>query len=75
MPLPTQKEMKTTWEAKMKNGAKSNSDRIWDRDEVHEIYQSWRKVFNEYDPPLTYVCLLWWSMLIAYTGADKQSCC
>ena len=49
--------MKITWEAKMKNGAKSNSDRIWDRDEVHEIYKSWRKVFNEYDPPLTYVHL------------------
>lgn len=47
--------MKITWEAKMKNGAKSNSDRIWDRDEVHEIYKTWRKVFNEYDPPLTYV--------------------
>jgi alpha-glucosidase len=24
-----------------------------DRDEVHEIYREWRKVFNEYDPPLT----------------------
>jgi alpha-glucosidase len=46
-------EMKATWDAKMKNGAKPNSDRIWDRDEVHEIYKSWRQVFNEYDPPLT----------------------
>jgi alpha-glucosidase len=26
-----------------------------DRDEVFEIYKDWRKVFNEYDPPLTYV--------------------
>ncbi|MDT7513455.1 glycoside hydrolase family 13 protein [Bifidobacterium sp. H1HS10N] len=25
---------------------------LWDRDEVHEIYRSWRKVLNEYDPPL-----------------------
>src|SRR3954465_15933285 len=24
---------------------------LWDRDEVHEIYAEWRKVFNEYDPP------------------------
>ncbi|MCT6836305.1 MAG: glycoside hydrolase family 13 protein [Bifidobacteriales bacterium] len=25
---------------------------LWDRDGVHEIYRSWRKVFDEYDPPL-----------------------
>lgn len=25
---------------------------LWDRDEVHEIYRGWRRVFNEYDPPL-----------------------
>ena len=24
---------------------------LFDRDEVHEIYQSWRKIFNEYNPP------------------------
>lgn len=24
---------------------------LWDRDEVHEIYHEWRKVFNEYQPP------------------------
>ena len=52
-PLPTQKEMRANWDAKMQNGAKSNSDRIWDRDEVHEIYKTWREVFNQYDPPLT----------------------
>ena len=57
-PLPTQKEMKATWDAKMQNGAERNSDRIWDRDEVHEIYKTWREVFNQYDPPLTYVSLL-----------------
>jgi alpha-glucosidase len=27
------------------------SDPLFDRDEVHEIYRQWRKVFNEYDPP------------------------
>ena len=36
-------------------GAKSNLHPLWDRDEVHEIYKDWRKVFNEYDPPLTSV--------------------
>ena len=30
-----------------------NSHPLWDRDEVHEIYAVWRKVFNEYNPPLT----------------------
>lgn len=29
---------------KMKNGAPSNIDPQWDRDEVHEIYKEWRKV-------------------------------
>jgi len=25
---------------------------LWDQDEVHEVYASWRKVFDEYAPPL-----------------------
>jgi alpha-glucosidase len=25
---------------------------LFDRDDVHEVYRSWRKVFNEYEPPL-----------------------
>ena len=24
---------------------------LWDRDEVHDIYAEWRRVFDEYDPP------------------------
>ena len=24
---------------------------LWDRDEVHDIYAEWRRLFNEYDPP------------------------
>jgi alpha-glucosidase len=28
---------------------------LWDRDEVHEIYAQWRRVFDEYDPPRTAV--------------------
>ena len=32
---------------------------IWDRDEVHDIYAEWRRVFNEYDPPRTAVAEAW----------------
>jgi alpha-glucosidase len=30
-----------------------------DRDDVHEIYAEWRKVFNEYEPPRTAVAEAW----------------
>lgn len=30
--------------------AADGSDPLWDRDEVHMIYRSWRKLFNEYMP-------------------------
>jgi alpha-glucosidase len=26
-------------------------DDLFDRDEIHDIYKSWRKIFNQYDPP------------------------
>nr|WP_227996691.1 glycoside hydrolase family 13 protein [Glycomyces albidus] len=32
---------------------------LWDRDEVHDIYASWRSVFNEYDPPRIAVAEAW----------------
>ncbi|MDZ5078584.1 glycoside hydrolase family 13 protein [Nesterenkonia sp. HG001] len=32
---------------------------IWDRDEVHEIYAEWRRVFDSYDPPRTAVAEAW----------------
>ncbi|MBR7677401.1 DUF3459 domain-containing protein, partial [Streptomyces daliensis] len=32
---------------------------FWDRDEVHEIFRGWRKVFNEYDPPCVAVAEAW----------------
>ncbi len=35
------------------------SDDLFDRDEVHDIYRSWRKVFNEYDPPRMAVAEAW----------------
>ena len=31
------------------------SDPLYDRNEVHEIYQEWRAVFDSYDPPRTAV--------------------
>ena len=31
------------------------TDPLFDRDELHAIYSSWRAVFNEYDPPRTAV--------------------
>ncbi|WP_152354060.1 glycoside hydrolase family 13 protein [Brachybacterium subflavum] len=32
---------------------------LWDRDEVHEIYAEWRRVFEEYSPPRTAVAEAW----------------
>ena len=31
----------------------------WDRDEVHEIYQSWRAIADSYDPPRIFVAEAW----------------
>jgi alpha-glucosidase len=35
------------------------SHRYYDRDEVHEIYAEWRRLFNEYDPPRIAVAEAW----------------
>ena len=35
------------------------TDPIFDRDEVHEVYADWRRVFNEYDPPRVAVAEAW----------------
>ena len=40
----------------MKN---DGTDDLFDRDEVHEIYKTWRQVFNEYDPPRVAVAEAW----------------
>ncbi|MGN6742441.1 MAG: glycoside hydrolase family 13 protein [Amnibacterium sp.] len=32
---------------------------LFDRDDVHEIYRGWRRVFDEYDPPRTAVAEAW----------------
>jgi alpha-glucosidase len=36
------------------------TDPLYDRDEVHEIYRSWRAVFEEYDPPRMAVAETWY---------------
>ncbi|WP_432564992.1 glycoside hydrolase family 13 protein [Kineococcus sp. SYSU DK003] len=33
--------------------------RFFDRDEVHDIYVEWRRLFDEYDPPRTAVAEAW----------------
>ncbi|HEY7854402.1 MAG TPA: glycoside hydrolase family 13 protein [Aquiluna sp.] len=35
------------------------TDPIFDRDEVHEVYARWRKLFNQYDPPRVAVAEAW----------------
>ncbi|MCU1404616.1 MAG: alpha-amylase [Glaciihabitans sp.] len=35
------------------------SDPLWDRDDVHEIFEEWRTVLNEYDPPRSAVAEAW----------------
>ncbi|MFF2272110.1 glycoside hydrolase family 13 protein [Agromyces sp. NPDC058136] len=32
---------------------------LWDRDDVHDVYAEWRRVFDEYDPPRTAVAEAW----------------
>ena len=44
-------EERTGW--LRKNGKSKDYHPFWDRDQVFEIFKSWRKIFNEYDPPLT----------------------
>lgn len=31
----------------------------WDRDEVHEVWQAWRRIADAYDPPRVYVAEAW----------------
>jgi alpha-glucosidase len=41
------------------NEAPDGTHRLEDRDAVQEIYQQWRRVFNEYDPPRAAVAEAW----------------
>ncbi|MFD7023479.1 alpha-amylase family glycosyl hydrolase [Promicromonospora sukumoe] len=49
--LPTQAELDAITEP--------GTHPLWDRDEVHEIYAGWRKVFDEYSPPRIAVAEAW----------------
>ncbi|MGW9415001.1 glycoside hydrolase family 13 protein [Arthrobacter cupressi] len=55
--LPTKADLKA--KAHGTDGFIDGSHPYWDRDEVHEIYAEWRKVFNEYNPPRTAVAEAW----------------
>ncbi|KAI9638540.1 glycoside hydrolase superfamily [Dioszegia hungarica] len=44
---------------KLHDGKANKIHPLWDRDEVLNIYKEWRKVFDEYDPPLTAVAEAW----------------
>jgi len=35
------------------------SDPLWDRDEVHTIFEAWRRVLDEYDPPRSAIAEAW----------------
>jgi alpha-glucosidase len=54
-PLAPQAGMKDPFD----EGLPPGSHPLWDRDEVHDIYAEWRRVFNEYDPPRTGVAEAW----------------
>ena len=37
----------------------NGTDDLFDRDEVHEVFASWRKIFDQYDPPRMGVAEAW----------------
>ncbi|PYY37403.1 MULTISPECIES: glycoside hydrolase family 13 protein [unclassified Curtobacterium] len=47
-----------TW-AEVTAMPKDGTHPLWDRDEVHEIYAEWRRVFEEYTPARTAVAEAW----------------
>lgn len=51
-PLPTRAELEAI-------DSTTGQHPITDRDDVHEVYSEWRRVFNEYDPPRTAVAEAW----------------
>ena len=53
--LPDFAELSELTKKKLSNGYGDLVHPILDRDEVQDIYRSWRKVFNEYSPPLMQV--------------------
>ncbi|KAK8861758.1 hypothetical protein IAR55_002581 [Kwoniella newhampshirensis] len=57
--LPSWEELTKLTHKKLSNGNGHLIHPLLDRDEVHDVYRSWRKVFNEYDPPLIAVAECW----------------
>ena len=45
--------------AQLKEMPKDGTHPLWDRDDVHQIYAEWRRVFDEYDPPRMAVAEAW----------------
>jgi alpha-glucosidase len=58
--LPTKEELAAM-------DANTGTHPLMDRDEVHEIYAEWRKVFNDYDPPRFAVAEAW------VTSAERRA--
>lgn len=52
-PFLTQAEVKERQGWLRQNGKTKDYHPYWDREAVFDIYKDWRKVFNEYNPPLT----------------------
>ena len=46
-------------QAELDSMPKDGHHPLWDRDDVHEIYADWRKVFDEYSPPRIGVAEAW----------------
>ncbi|GAA3122189.1 glycoside hydrolase family 13 protein [Streptomyces echinatus] len=57
-PLRDVGDIGATGEAALQRTA-PGSHPYWDRDEVHEIYRDWRKIFDAYSPPRTAVAEAW----------------
>ncbi|WP_189932710.1 glycoside hydrolase family 13 protein [Streptomyces sulfonofaciens] len=57
----------------MQNGVVDGTHPYLDRDEVHEIYRDWRKVFDAYTPPRMAVAEAWVknARRVLYTRADE----
>ncbi|WVR08821.1 hypothetical protein IAU60_005879 [Kwoniella sp. DSM 27419] len=58
-PLPKWADLVKLTHQKLRNGNADLKHPILDRDATQEIYKAWRKVFNEYDPPLMAVAESW----------------
>ncbi|WVO22458.1 uncharacterized protein IAS62_003788 [Cryptococcus decagattii] len=58
-PLPNWEQLKKMTHQKLTNGNSALDHPLLDRKEVHDIYKSWREVFNQFNPPLMAVAEAW----------------